>query len=323
MGLTLCCDRTAGRIWVPIRRGVCWGFILFNLCDMSNIKSGGDSWFLTDCPRDAIQGMSPFIPTDQKVAYLSALMEVGFDVLDAGSFVSPKAVPQMADSAQVLERLPETGTEVLAIVANERGAQDALSHGRPDMIGFPFGISETFQQRNTGGGIDEGWRRLDAIQNAAAASNKGVVVYLSMGFGNPYGDPWSPELAGDWALRLHEELGVTHLALSDTVGQANEGIIEAVCTQVISASPGLTVGVHLHGRRESAAPFMEAAWRGGCRRFDGALGGLGGCPMAKDELVGNRPTEVLMEAPAVWGGAKRNWNQEALAKAQSLLAQLK
>ena len=125
MGLTLCCDRTAGRIWVPIRRGVCWGFILFNLCDMSNIKSGGDSWFLTDCPRDAIQGMSPFIPTDQKVAYLSALMEVGFDVLDAGSFVSPKAVPQMADSAQVLERLPETGTEVLAIVANERGAQDA------------------------------------------------------------------------------------------------------------------------------------------------------------------------------------------------------
>ena len=198
-----------------------------------------------------------------------------------------------------------------------------MSHGRPDMIGFPFGISETFQQRNTGGGIDEGWRRLDAIQNAAAASNKGVVVYLSMGFGNPYGDPWSPELAGDWALRLHEELGVTHLALSDTVGQANEGIIEAVCTQVISASPGLTVGVHLHGRRESAAPFMEAAWRGGCRRFDGALGGLGGCPMAKDELVGNLPTEVLMEAPAVWGGAKRNWNQEALAKAQSLLAQLK
>ena len=144
-----------------------------------------------------------------------------------------------------------------------------------------------------------------------------------MGFGNPYGDPWSPELAGDWALRLHEELGVTHLALSDTVGQANEGIIEAVCTQVISASPGLTVGVHLHGRRESAAPFMEAAWRGGCRRFDGALGGLGGCPMAKDELVGNLPTEVLMEAPTVWGGAKRNWNQEALAKAQSLLAQLK
>ena len=309
-------------MWVPIRHGVGWGFILFNLCVMSNIEEGGEPWFLTDCPRDAMQGMSPFIPTSQKVAYLSALMKVGFDVLDAGSFVSPKAVPQMADSAQVLEALPETGTEVLAIVANERGAHDAIAHGRPDFIGFPFGISETFQQRNTGGGIGEGWRRLDAIRNAAASANKGLVVYLSMGFGNPYGDPWSPELAGEWALRLHEELGVSHLALSDTVGQADEGVIESVCAQVISASPDMTVGVHLHGRQEAAVHLMEAAWRGGCRRFDGALGGLGGCPMAKDELVGNLPTEVMMNRPYLWGGKQKKWNEEALAQAQSLLAGL-
>ena len=309
-------------MWVPIRHCVGWGFILFNLCVMSSTKTGGDPWFLTDCPRDAMQGIGPMIPTPQKVAYLSALMKVGFDVLDAGSFVSPKAVPQMADSAAVLEALPETQTAVLAIVANERGAHEALAHGRPDFIGFPFGISETFQQRNTGGGIDEGWRRLDRIQNAASAAGKGVVVYLSMGFGNPYGDPWSPALAGKWALRLHEELGVAHLALSDTVGQADEGMVESVCAQVIAASPEMAVGVHLHGRREAAAPLMEAAWRGGCRRFDGALGGLGGCPMAKDDLVGNLPTEILMGAPAGWGGAKKEWNQEALTLAQSLLSGL-
>ncbi len=269
-----------------------------------------------------MQGMSPFIPTSQKVAYLSALMHVGFDVLDAGSFVSPKAVPQMADSAQVLEALPETETEVLAIVANERGAHDALSHGRPDFIGFPFGISETFQQRNTGGGIAEGWRRLDAIRNAVSSADKGLVVYLSMGFGNPYGDLWSPELAGEWALRLHEELGVTHLALSDTVGQGDQSVIESVCAQVISASPEMTVGVHLHGRKEAAPQLMEAAWRGGCRRFDGALGGLGGCPLAHDDLVGNLPTEALMERPTQWGGQRKTWNMEALAQAQSLLAGL-
>ena len=160
------------------------------------------------------------------------------------------------------------------------------------------------------------------VDNAASAAGKGVVVYLSMGFGNPYGDPWSPALAGEWALRLHEELGVAHLALSDTVGQADEGMVESVCAQVIAASPEMAVGVHLHGRREAAAPLMEAAWRGGCRRFDGALGGLGGCPMAKDELVGNLPTEILMGAPSGWGGAKKEWNQEALTLAQSLLSGL-
>lgn len=266
-----------------------------------------------------MQGIAPQIPTDRKVSYLSALMKVGFDVLDAGSFVSPRAVPQMSDTAKVLEALPETGTQILAIVANERGAQDALAHGRADILGFPFSISETFQQRNTGGGIEEGWRRLANIRNAVASANRKMVVYLSMGFGNPYGDPWSPELAGQWAERLHGELQVDHLALSDTVGLGEARVVESVCQQVLTACPHMTVGAHLHGRREQAVALMEAAWRGGCRHFDGALGGLGGCPMAEDELVGNLPTELLMDAPTQWGGAMKPWDREALGRAQRLL----
>ena len=281
-----------------------------------------EDWTLTDCPRDALQGVSPFIPSDRKRAYLSQLMHVGFDVLDAGSFVSPKAVPQMADTAEVLEGLPETGTDLLVIVANERGASDALAHGRPDIVGFPFSISETFQQRNTGGGIDEGWRRLDAIRNAVEHAGRQMVVYLSMGFGNPYGDEWSPELAASWSQRLHEELGVTRLALSDTTGSADPETVKAVCGAVLQAVPDLGIGAHLHGRREHAKTLMAAAWDAGCRHFDGALGGWGGCPMAKDELVGNLPTEVLMEAPEDWGGKAKSWNREAFAEAQRLLGTL-
>lgn len=269
-----------------------------------------------------MQGQPGFIPTERKVAYLSALMKVGFDVLDAGSFVSPKAVPQMADSAEVLAALPETSTEVLAIVANERGAREALDHGRADWLGFPFSISETFQQRNTGGGMEEGWRRLDAIRNAVTSANKKLVVYLSMGFGNPYGDPWSPDIASQWSLRLHDELGIDCLALSDTVGAGTPDIIEAVFRSVTADVPGLEVGAHLHGLREHATALAAAAWRGGCRRFDGALGGFGGCPMAKDDLVGNLPTEVLMEATTAWGAAPRNWNGDALEEARGLLTGL-
>lgn len=316
------CDRTAERIRLSIRDSVLRGFILLNLCGMSEVDGSAERWQLTDCPRDAMQGVVPFIPTERKVAYLSALMEVGFDVLDAGSFVSPKAIPQMADTAEVLAGLPETDTQVLAIVANLRGAQDALGHGRPDLIGFPFSISETFQQRNTGGGIEEGWRRLEEIRDAVDRAGRRMVVYLSMGFGNPYGDPWSEELAANWADRLHRELGVEQLALSDTVGKGDAQVIEAVCASVTSACPNLVVGAHLHGRREQAGALMAAAWNGGCRHFDGALGGFGGCPMAKDELVGNLPTEVLMEAPAAWGGQTRSWNAEALSRAQEQLSSL-
>jgi len=282
----------------------------------------GEAWFLTDCPRDAMQGMDTFIPSDLKVEYLSALLRVGFDVLDAGSFVSPKAVPQMADSAAVLSALPDSKTKILAIVANERGAYEALDHGRPDLLGFPFSISETFQQRNTGGGIDEGWRRLDVIRNAVERQGKSLVVYLSMGFGNPYGDEWSPEIVGHWSSRLHNELGVLNLALSDTVGAADPLTVEQVCRSVVEASPSLTVGAHLHGKREDAVQLAAGAWRGGCRRLDGALGGYGGCPMAKDDLVGNLPTELLMQAPPLWGGLQRLWDAEALEEAQHLLARL-
>lgn len=281
-----------------------------------------EPWYLTDCPRDAMQGLVPFIPTERKVRWLSALMEVGFDVLDAGSFVSPKAVPQMADTAEVLAALPETDTAVLAIVANERGAREALDHGRPDFIGFPFSISETFQQRNTGGGIEEGWRRLEAIKNAVEQADRKLVVYLSMGFGNPYGDPWSPELTASWAVRLKEELGIGQLALSDTIGKADPALVESVFDAVAVGCPGLTTGAHLHGRREDAPALMQAAWRGGCRHFDGALGGLGGCPMAKDELVGNLPSEVLMQAPVSWGAPSRRWDLEALERAHKLMGSL-
>lgn len=280
------------------------------------------SWRLTDCPRDAMQGLPAFIPTERKVAYLSALMEVGFDVLDAGSFVSPKAMPQMADTADVLSALPETDTEVLAIVANLRGAEDALAHGRPDILGFPFSISETFQQRNTGGGIEDGWRRLDAIRNAAERKGKALVAYLSMGFGNPYGDPWHAAMVGEWCGRLHAELDIQTIALSDTVGQATPEVVESVFATAVCAFPDVTLGAHLHGRPEHARRLMEAAWKGGCRAFDGALGGHGGCPMAKDDLVGNLPTEVLMASPAEWGAEEREWNQDAYKRAQRIRREL-
>lgn len=291
--------------------------VLSNLCDMNPAESPL-SWHLTDCPRDAMQGVDVFIPTDRKVAYLSALMAVGFDTLDAGSFVSPKAIPQMADTGLVLDALPETDTRILAIVANLRGAEDALAHGRPDILGFPFSISETFQQRNTGGGIEEGWRRLDGIRNAVDRHGRSMVAYLSMGFGNPYGDDWSAAMVCDWCGRLHEDLGIQRIALSDTVGQASPERVKDVCTMVSKALPGLEVGAHLHGRPEHARELMEAAWHGGCRSFDGALGGHGGCPMAKDDLVGNLPTEVMMKAPSEWGGAEKEWDWSALERAQEI-----
>ena len=285
-------------------------------------KSTTQDWTLTDCPRDAMQGLSHLVKSERKIAYLSALLKVGFDVLDAGSFVSPKAMPQMADTADVLSNIPESDTRILAIVANLRGATDAIAHGRPDILGFPFSISETFQQRNTGGGIQEAWKRLEDIQNAASQANRDVVVYLSMGFGNPYGDVWSPELVVKWSRRLHEELGVKTLALSDTVGQASPRVVQDVFTAVCVELPGLKVGAHLHGRMDQAEDLMHAAWLGGCRMFDGALGGHGGCPMAKDELVGNLPTERLMMAPSAWGGAARQWNLDALAEAQLIRASI-
>lgn len=269
-----------------------------------------------------MQGWPAFIPTEVKVEYLTALLQVGFDVLDAGSFVSPKAIPQMADTAAVFDALPDSPARILAIVVNQRGADDALSQGRADLIGFPFSISETFQQRNAGSGIEEAWERLEAIQNRAVQSGKELVVYLSMGFGNPYGDAWAPELVAEWSDRLHRELGVGRLALSDTVGMATESVVTSVFENVVGALPDCEVGAHLHGRPERTLPLMQAAWEGGCRAFDGALGGHGGCPMAKDDLVGNLATEVMMHAPESWGVAPRTWNAEALREAQRIRASI-
>lgn len=294
---------------------------LSNLCLMSSGDALPD-WRLTDCPRDALQGWPTLVPTQVKVEYLSALLQVGFDVLDAGSFVSPKAIPQMADTAVVLDALPDSPTRILAIVANQRGADDALAHGRPDLIGFPFSISETFQQRNAGSGIEEAWRRLEGIHNRTVQAGKELVVYLSMGFGNPYGDAWAPDLVAEWSERLHRELGVRRLALSDTVGMATEDVVTSVFENVVGALPDCELGAHLHGRPERTQPLMQAAWDGGCRAFDGALGGHGGCPMAKDDLVGNLATEVMMHAPESWGVVPRMWNAEALREAQRIRASI-
>lgn len=265
-----------------------------------------------------MQGWPSPIPSALKGEYLRALLRVGFDVLDAGSFVSPKAVPQMADTAQVLSTLPDTETKVLVIVANQRGADEAIAHGRPDMLGFPFSISETFQERNTGAGMEEGLRRVASIREATARTGKDLVVYLSMGFGNPYGDPWSADRVSEWTARLHRELGVNRIALSDTVGSATPEVLQSVFAAVVSECPDVEVGAHLHGRPDLADTLMQAAWAGGCRSFDGALGGHGGCPMAADDLVGNLPTERLMLAPEAWGGKSRSWDQEALREAQGL-----
>jgi hydroxymethylglutaryl-CoA lyase len=234
---------------------------------------------LVECPRDAMQGWPHLIPTATKITYLNALLRVGFDTLDFGSFVSPHAIPQMADTAEVLAglRTEDTATRLLAIVANFRGAGEAAAHDAIDSIGFPFSVSETFQLRNTNKTIEGSFATVEEIQELCEKMEKELVVYLSMGFGNPYGDPWSEELVFEWADAL-SQLGVRTLSLADTVGQL----------------PGHTIGVHLHSRPHHRMAKIDAALQAGCRRFDGALKGIGGCPMAGDELVGNMDTEWMI-----------------------------
>lgn len=262
---------------------------------------------LTECPRDAMQGISSWIPTSEKIRYLNALLRVGFDVLDFGSFVSEKAVPQMKDTEAVLEALQrDTRTELLAIVANERGASRACSFSRIRYIGYPFSVSETFQLRNTGVGIGDSLSRLLGIRDQAASTGKTLVVYLSMGFGNPYGDPWSPQLVADWCHRLYTEAGVRHMALSDTVGVADPAVISSLFSALIPALPEVHIGAHLHTTPTTWKEKVQSAYDAGCRSFDGALKGFGGCPMAADALTGNMPTEHLVsfleacgETPAI------------------------
>ncbi|MCC6841132.1 MAG: hydroxymethylglutaryl-CoA lyase [Flavobacteriales bacterium] len=248
---------------------------------------------LIECPRDAMQGIHPFIPTEVKVDYLNNLLRVGFDTVDIGSFVSPKAIPQLADTADVLARidLSATKSKLLVIVANERGAEEAVKQECVTYLGYPFSISETFQQRNTNTSIEGSWARTAHIAETARKAGKELVVYISMAFGNPYGDPWNEEVALHWTDRLVKELGVRIIALSDTVGVAHPEDISAMFSALIPAMPQVEFGAHLHARPDNWKPKTDAAWNAGCRRFDGALKGYGGCPMAEDDLVGNLAME--------------------------------
>lgn len=250
---------------------------------------------IIECPRDAMQGIKTFVPTVQKVRYLQSLLDVGFDTLDFGSFVSPRAVPQMQDTEAVLEQLDttHTNTRLLAIVANLRGAQKACVHEKIDFLGYPFSISENFQMRNTHKTIAESVGVLQSILELTQSHNKHLVVYLSMGFGNPYGDPWSVDVVATWTQKL-AEMGVKIVSLSDTVGTANPNDISYLFSHLIPEFSDLEFGAHFHTHPKQWFEKVDAAFQGGCLRFDGAVQGYGGCPMAKDELIGNMPTEKLI-----------------------------
>lgn len=246
---------------------------------------------LIECPRDAMQGWKQLIPTELKIAYINALLKVGFDTIDFGSFVSPKAIPQMADTKEVLKglQLNDRSTKLLTIVANERGAEDAVVFDAIDYLGFPLSVSETFQQRNTNSSIEESLKRVEAILELCMKNNKQLVVYLSMGFGNPYGDPWSDEIVFRKAKQL-VEMGVEIISLADTVGLATAEQVGSITGYLVQELPGTEIGVHLHSTNLNWREKLDAAYQAGCRRFDGALMGIGGCPMANDELVGNMDT---------------------------------
>jgi len=248
-----------------------------------------------ECPRDAMQGIKTFIPTKEKVKYLQSLLGCGFDTLDFGSFVSPKAIPQMVDTAEVLSQLDlsTTKSKLLAIVANVRGANDASKHPEIDYLGYPFSISENFQMRNTHKTIAQSVEILQEILNIADASGKEVVTYISMGFGNPYGDPWDVDIVGEWTEKL-AAMGVKILSLSDTVGTSDPETIAYLFSNLIPKYPNIEFGAHLHTTPTKWHEKVDAAYRSGCRRFDGAVQGFGGCPMAKDELTGNMPTEKML-----------------------------
>lgn len=251
---------------------------------------------LIECPRDAMQGLKEFVPTATKTAYIQQLLKVGFDTIDFGSFVSEKAIPQMKDTAEVLAGLDlaDTPSKLLAIVANTRGAQAACAHREIEYLGYPFSISETFQMRNTNSSISESMERVAEIQNLCIQHHKKLVVYISMGFGNPYGDPYSPEIAIEWSEKLNTKLGIEILALSDTIGSSTPELITELFSTLIPALPNVSIGAHLHTTPTTWHEKVDAAFKAGCVRFDGALKGLGGCPMAKDDLTGNMPTENVV-----------------------------
>lgn len=251
---------------------------------------------LIECPRDAMQGLKAFIPTEEKISYLNSLLKVGFDTLDFGSFVSPSAIPQMADTALLLPNLDleNSKTKLLAIIANVRGAREASMFEQISFMGFPFSISETFQKRNTNSTIEESLSTVEQAWNICERSGKQLVVYLSMGFGNPYGDKWNPEIVMQWTEKI-SAIGVKIISLADTVGVAKPDDISNLYKHLISEFPSVEFGGHFHTKPNEWKEKIDAAFNNGCKRFDGALKGYGGCPMADDKLTGNMPTENLIQ----------------------------
>ena len=251
---------------------------------------------IIECPRDAMQGWKAFIPTEQKIAYINSLLKVGFDTIDFGSFVSAKAIPQMADTKEVIPRLDlsSSSSKLLAIIANVRGAEEAAVFNEISYLGFPFSISPTFQMRNTNSSIDEALERVLEIQNICIKHNKTLVVYISMGFGNPYGDPYSEDIVLQWVDKLVAN-SISIISVADTVGLAKHEQISSMLNNLIPSYPNIEIGVHLHSTPAGQNMKLEAALSSGCKRFDGALKGIGGCPMANDELVGNMNTEMMID----------------------------
>lgn len=240
-----------------------------------------------------MQGMSLFVPTKTKIEYLNALLKVGYHTLDCGSFVSPKAIPQMRDTQEVLDKIDESNTRLSVIVANRRGVNDAVSQERVHYLGYPFSISETFQQRNTNKSISDSFDMVKYLLDKSTKNNKEVVIYISMGFGNPYGDDWNVSIVEDWVGKL-ADLGIDSFSISDTVGISTPKAIQDVFTALIGNYGAAEFGSHFHTRPDEWEEKVDAAFKSGCRRFDGAIKGYGGCPMAKDELVGNMPTENMV-----------------------------
>jgi len=277
---------------------------------------------LVECPRDAMQGWKAFIPTQKKIEYISSLLKVGFDTIDFGSFVSPKAIPQMADTKEVVDRLDlgDCSTKLLAIVANIRGAEEASVYDKITYLGFPFSVSETFQQRNTNSSIEESLGRVEEMQNLCIKTGKQLVVYMSMGFGNPYGDPYSEEIVFEWVNSLVAmDIGI--ISLADTVGVASPEQVYDMTEYLVNSLPGTEIGVHLHSTPHNWKVKLEAAVKAGCKRFDGALKGIGGCPMADDELVGNMDSEKMIhyfEQHDLLHGL----NKEALMKSLQLAGEI-
>jgi hydroxymethylglutaryl-CoA lyase len=263
---------------------------------MGNFNYNGENVEVVECPRDAMQGIKQFIPTEIKIKYITKLLSEGFDVLDCGSFVSPAAVPQMADTAEVIDAISkiETSTELLVIVANERGAIRAAAYPKIKYLGYPFSISETFQRRNTNQSRQDAFLQLAKIQEIALASGKQVVAYISMAFGNPYGDDHTNEMIREWAEKI-AGLGIRVISLADTTGLATPDQIETTYKKLIPHLPHVKIGGHFHVTLDESYEKIDAALKGGCRRLDGAILGFGGCPFAKDVLVGNVPTELIIE----------------------------